>query len=299
MKVFFKIVLISASILLFEKNAISQVTEHSSFDNIIVQVTSYNDFKPFSYAYKKKNHVYNYCVFEEPLNKILKLNNIKTKFYSNKSYNENIQDLKEGKSDILLGMYNETQSKVKIFSHIEYLYPAILQNPVHLITIPGNKKITQINDLKKLKGHYISKEFFSDYVLEKFNDYGITPIDDILQAYEKLFLGEIDYIVGSYYYQYVQALQYGLKNYISFSKKPLWTMPMFIGISKKSDNYNRLKILLSKKINEKSFLEDIENELKNHIQAIETNTIGIVPPTFVLKTETNVLTPADETINKD
>jgi len=44
---------------------------------------------------------------------------------------------------------------------------------------------------------------------------------------------------------------------------------------------------------------DIENELKNHIQAIETNTIGIVPPTFVLKTETNVLTPADETINKD
>ena len=90
--------------------------------------------------------------------------------------------------------------------------------------------IGSYEDLKKLKGIYVSQEYFSDYVLERFSDLNITSVDSVEDAYEKLFLGQVDYIVGSYYYQYVAAIQNGVKNYLSFSKKPIWHMPMFIGI---------------------------------------------------------------------
>ena len=124
--------------------------------------------------------------------------------------------------------------------------------------------------------------------------YDIQPEENVEKVYEKLFLGEIDFIVGGYYYHYIQAIKLGLKDYISFSKKPLWNIPMFIGLSQKSPNYKRLKILLSKKIVDKSFSEDVEKELKNHITELELNSVGVVPPSFILKQDTNVLTPADE-----
>ena len=199
-----------------------------------------------------------------------------------------------------MGLYNETQIGYKKFDHIEYMFPAVIQNPVSIITLNNPKnKITNINDLKKLNGVYLSNEYFSDYVLDRFKYYDIQPVNNGLEAYKKLFLGQVDYIIGSYYYHYVFSLQNGIKNYLSFSKKPIWNMPMFIGIAKKSQNYNRLKILLSKKITEQAFSQKIKDELKKHVREFEQKNIGVVPPSFVLEQNENILTPADETLIKD
>lgn len=277
------------------KNVYSQVTEQKSNERAIVCATSYPDYKPLSYTYTKNHNDIFYNVFENYMKNILMENNLVISLETNKTYKENVHQTIRGKCDLLLGMYNETQNKIKEFEQIEYIFPAVLNNPINLIMLPDNvSKIKNFDDLKKLKGVYISKEYFSDYIYEVLSNYGIEPEEDVKKAYEKLFLGEIDFIVGSYYYHYIQSVQLGLKDYISFSKKSLWKIPMFIGVSQRSKHYKRLKLLLAKKFINSSTSEIIEEEIKNVIKEIETNNIGIVPPSFVLQQDSNVLTPADE-----
>ena len=295
MIIFSAIIVFFLTFFSIENNVYSQVTEQISNKKINICATSYPDYIPLSYIYQINNDAIFYNIFEEPLQNILNESNVSVKLQSNLTYMDNIYATKKGQCDLLLGMYNETQNEIKEFEQIEYLYPAIISNPINLIMLPGNvSKIRSMNDLKKLKGVYISKEYFSDYIMEIFENYDIQPEENIEKVYEKLFLGEIDFIVGGYYYHYIQAIKLGLKDYISFSKKPLWNIPMFIGLSQRSPNYKRLKILLSKKIVDKSFSEDVEKELKNHITELELNSVGVVPPSFILKQDTNVLTPADE-----
>lgn len=296
MRNFANIIIFLLAFFSLEKNVYSQISEQKSNKKAIICATSYPDYIPLSY-YDDKNGFYN--IFEKALKDILHTNNLSIQIYTQPTYVENIQKTKTGNCDLLLGIYNETQNKIKEFEQIEYLYPAIIQNPINLVMLPSNiSKIKSMNDLKKLKGIYISKEYFSDYILEVFSNYDIKPEENANKAYEKLFLGEIDFIVGGYYYNYIQTIKLGIKDFVSFSKKSLWTMPMFIGLSKKSPHYKRLKILLSKKIIDKSVSEQVEEEIKRKISIIETDYIGIVPPSFILKQDKNILTPADET-NKD
>ena len=274
----------------------SQVTEQKTYKYLEVFTTSYPDYKPFSYINEDDDL---YTIFSKALNEALLFNNIHTKYETTDTFDQNLEILRKGLFSILVGMYNETHTDLKKMDHIEYLYPAVLQNPVSLITINNKSKITNINDLKKLKGVYVSEEYFSDYVLKKFKFYNVQPVENSLEAYKKLFLGQVDYIIGSYYYHYIYSIQNGIKNYISFSKKPLWHMPMFIGISKKAKDYNRLKSLLSKKITDPLFSQKIKEELKERVKIFEQNNIGVVPPSFILEQNENVLTPADEVLIKD
>ena len=112
-------------------------------------------------------------------------------------------------------------------------------------------------------------------------EYGVQKEKDSYLAYKKLFLGEADYIIGSYYFHYVKTLELGLKDFVSFSKKPLWSMPMFIGLSKASGKYNRLKTALYKKVTDPKMKTMVEKSLKQYIRDIEEKSIGVVPPTFV------------------
>lgn len=295
-----KILFITFLSCLIAFSSYSQVTEQKTNKRLKVITTSYPDYTPFSYLEQHGNSSDLISIFSEPLNDVLSTNNIFTDYVSAKNYEENIEDLRSGEYDILMGLYNETQNGYKKFDHIEYLYPAVIQNPVSIITLNNTKnKITNINDLRTLRGVYLSNEYFSDYILDRFKYYGIKPVDDGINAYKKLFLGQVDYIIGSYYYHYVFSLQNGINNYLLFSKKPIWNMPMFIGISKKSKNYNRLKILLSKKITDPVFSQTIKEELKKHVKNFEQKSIGVVPPSFVLEQNENILTPADEILVKE
>lgn len=290
----------------FTTTSYAQVTENQNSEKFEVLMTSYPDYEPLSYIvyigrYKTLNNV-----FEQTLQDILG-ENIAVLAETGNSFNDNQEYLKEGTFDIFMGLYNETHTQFKKFDHMEYLFPAIGSNPIHLITLP--EKATQIkslDDLKNLKGVYIAKEYFSDYVEQSLKNYNVESSLDIFDTYRKLFLGEIDYIIGGYYYHYANAVKLGLKDYISFSKKPIWTIPMFAAISKKSKHYNALKTLLSKKIKDKSVEEEIKKSIKEIIEQEEKNNMGIVPPKFVLKEGLDALTPADlgalsttETTDKD
>ena len=73
-------------------------------------------------------------------------------------------------------------------------------------------------------------------------------------------------------------------------------MPMFLGISKNSYNFNRLRNLLAKKVNNKDIEIKIQNDLKDLMYKIEKDNLGIVPPKFVLEENFDVKTPADESL---
>ena len=296
-----KISLIIAFLICFvTHNACSQITEQKTNAYLKILTTSYPDYAPISYIEGDYAYTRLVSIFSQALNDVLKSNNIDTLYESSRDYEQNIEKSRSGLYDIVMGVYNETQNGPKNFEHLEYIFPAILQNPVSLVMLNGKQStISSYEDLKKLKGIYISQEYFSDYVLERFSDLNITSVDTIKDAYEKLFLGQVDYIVGSYYYQYVAAIQNGVKNYLSFSKKPIWHMPMFIGISKNSKNFNRLKILLSKQITNSNFTQKVKEELKNQVKIFEQKNIGLVPPGFILEQNSKTSTIEEKTTDKD
>lgn len=279
--------------IIFTTNSYSQVTEIKYGKKFEILMTSYPDYEPLSYTvfigrYKTLNNV-----FEQTLQEILG-ENVEVKAETGNTFSDNQEYLKEGTFDMFMGLYNETHTQIKNFDHMEYLFPAIGNNPIHLITLPEKaSQIKSLEDLKSLKGVYIAKEYFSDYVEQSLKNYNVEASLDIFDTYRKLFLGEIDYIIGGYYYHYTNAIRLGLKDYVSFSKKPIWTIPMFATISKKSKHYSALKSLLLKKVKDKTIEEKIKNNIKEFIEKEEKNNIGVVPPKFVLKEGLNALTPAD------
>ena len=271
----------------------SQVTETKSKEKFEILVTSYPDYEPLSYKVFVGRYKTLKNVFSDTIQEILG-ENITVSPETGNTFSDNQDYLKEGTFDMFLGLYNETHTETKNFEHMDYLFPAIASNPIHIITLPEkSSQIKSFEDLTNLKGVYISKEYFSDYIEQTLKNYNIEYSTDLFDTYRKLFLGEIDYIIGGYYYHYVNAIRLGLKDYVSFSKKPIWTIPMFAAISKKSKHYNSLKTLLLNKIKDKSVEQKIKQSIKNAIEEEERNNIGIVPPKFVLKEGLNALTPAD------
>lgn len=274
-------ILLFAVSVFFCVNAKCQITEHKSTSNTKVRVASYPEYKPFSYTYDEYNMIRR-NIFEEAVNSVLKESNVELEYMQYEDYNKNIDNFQNGKIDIMFGIYNETQTDVKLFDNTDYLFPALIYNQVNLVMLPENKdKIKNMDDLKNLKGLYLEEDFLTDYVYSKMEEYGVQKEKDSYLAYKKLFLGEADYIIGSYYFHYVKTLELGLKDFVSFSKKPLWSMPMFIGLSKASGKYNRLKTALYKKVTDPKMKTMVEKSLKQYIRDIEEKSIGVVPPTFV------------------
>ena len=156
-----------------------------------ILMTSYPDYEPLSYTvfigrYKTLNNV-----FEQTLQEILG-ENVEVKAETGNTFSDNQEYLKEGTFDMFMGLYNETHTQIKNFDHMEYLFPAIGNNPIHLITLPEKaSQIKSLEDLKSLKGVYIAKEYFSDYVEQSLKNYNVEASLDIFDTYRKLFLGEI------------------------------------------------------------------------------------------------------------
>lgn len=268
----------------------TMVTTKMSSSVKSIKLTSFPDYAPISYvAEDDRGHDYLRTIFNEPLQEFAQLGNFKLEYNVMEDYDNAVSMVRRGELDVLLGIYYGT----KKYEGLEYIYPAVLNNPVNVIMMPQNTaKVKNTEDLKALKGVYSQEEYFSDYMLKNFASFNIKPVESTLAAYEKLFTGEVDYIVGTYYYNYVKACEFGLKNYVSFSQMAMWSMPMFIGVSKTAPDYKRISALLKKAVTKPEFLQKLNIALKAEVKKIELNSQGVVPPEFVRKGAE--LTPADE-----
>ncbi len=268
------------------------VTEEKSQSKINLIYSSFPDYAPIGYFYTpKKNRGYLVTIFTDALQKLATKSNWNLIGENYDSLQSAKKAFERGELDLFLGnYYDDTEQK----RYADYIYPAVLNNPIHVIILPHNQdKIKKTEDLKNLKGVYVATEYFSGYMLNNFKNYNISPAASALEAYEKLFTEQIDYIIGSYYYNYVQASLLGLKNEVAFSKAALWNMPLFLVVSKASRYNERIKRALSKYVMRPEFKNMVEESLREKVKEFEILGQSVVPPSFVREQTAEDITPAD------
>lgn len=269
----------------------SMVTTKQDTKKSFVLAGSFPDYFPISEVVKERSFPVLNTVFNDAMEQFAEVGNFKVEYSTETDYEKTLINLRQGQTDILLGMYYDT----KMYRGLEYIYPAVLNNPVHLIVVAQNQDlISSSEDLLKYKGTYIKTEYFSDYMLKNFKNNNITASDSVMDAYKKLLTGEVDYIIGSYYYNYVKVCELGLKNYVTFSRSALWNMPLFIGVSKASKYYKRISSILKKLAVDDKFTASINNALIAKVKQAEVDAQGVVPPSFVREQKQGELTPADQ-----
>lgn len=279
--------------MIFSQFAMAQSMVSTKKKNLrsVVKMTSFPDYPPFSEKSVMKNSNILYTLFDSGLELFAKSGDYKLEYVVFDDYEKAIENVRQGNVDLALGIYYATE----MYSGLQYIYPAALHNPVHVVMLPQNiSSVENVDDLKKMKGIYIQSEYFSDYMMANFKNFAIEPVATPYEAYEQLFTGKVDFIVGSYYFNYAYVLRTGLKDYVAFSKESLWNMPLFFGVSKASENSSKVAVALKQFVVTEPFKQSISSKLQEKIHKIEEESRGVVPPKFVRVESLQEVTPADE-----
>lgn len=293
MKFLTKIIFIFALLLSFNAHAISilQGADDSLYGKIYL--TSFADYFPFGYKMIGEDSTDTVgSVFRDVLSELKpKETNLTFGYHYFNTTSEAAIDMKTGKTHVFLGAFYATS----LFDDFDFVFPSILNSPIHLMMLPDRiTEVKTIEDLKNLKGIYVQNEEFSSHLLNIFQDIGLTPVQNTDEAYQKLLLGEVDFILGSFYYQYVKVLESGLKDYIAFSSRPLWNMPMFIALSKRYENRKQVHEFFRRIVSNDIFKEKVLARIKQMIEEKEEEFAGAVPPMYIRQSGEDELTPADE-----
>lgn len=204
-------------------------------------------------------------------------------FYYPRNYKQSIENFERGKTEYMedtrtvFGVYFENIP----YSKNEYIYPSFFENDVYLI-MSGSRIIdaSTKDELKKYKGVYVANDKFSSFVLKDLKALGIKEVENYNEAYKQLLSGDADFIAGCYYRSRIEAYKIGIRDYIVYSKTPVWKMPMFLRAFPSLAQHPRLKYL--KKYLKSSHYKKIRDEAFEELMEIyKENTRGVVPPTYV------------------
>ena len=195
------------------------------------------------------------------------------------NYEDTVREVaKKAEADILLGMYSETS----LYADMKFIYPAAIDNPIHLVMLPSSMgRVRSTADLQNLKGAVHAKERFSDYVKAQLDKLKLERIDDSYELYGKLIRGEIDYVLTSIYFGTIETAKLGLRHQVAFSKQSLWTMPVFIGISKSSFHREYLSHTLSQMLSKPEIRAKIKQDMTDIVNKVIEKSAGTVPPTYL------------------
>ncbi len=250
--------------------------------NLVLTYTSFMDYPPFGDYHIKQERwggiTEKYeTIFSNFATSFFNSLDISFKILKDKDYSNLVRRVRAGEADVIFGTYYNT----KQYDGLDFVMPAILDNPVVLIMLPSNvNKVKSLDDLKKLKGAIFAKDKFNDFVNSELQKYDISTEEESLEIFRKLFVGEIDYIFATYYFSIAEASNLGLRNKLSISKQAIWNMPMFIGVAKASPHHKSVMqslIKFSEKTENKKLLIDA---LANKVREYEQKSLRITPPIF-------------------
>lgn len=206
--------------------------------------------------------------------------------YPGSDYHEQVESFERGELieiNARFGVYFEEYP----YSKNEYLYPAVFENKVYIITSARNKlTLNDKGELKNYKGLYIKKDNVSSYVLKEFIDLGMTETTTYSEAYQKLLTGEADYIAASYYPSLIALYKEGIRDYVVYSKAPVWKMSMFLRVKPNVKAHPKYE-MLQKYLRSSQFKKTREDAFNEVIEIYKNTTSGIVPPTYIKSTEEN------------
>ncbi|MBR1649352.1 MAG: hypothetical protein IJ689_07140 [Alphaproteobacteria bacterium] len=244
--------------------------------NTILKITPFVDYYPLGRVNLDGHYE---GVFDTFLSEFETFAEFASEVFYEDDYVNSIRRGAKGKSDIILGMYSDTS----LYEDLKFIYPAAIDNPVHLIMMPSRiGEIKKVSDLKNLKGAIDSRDRLSEFVERQIKDFNLEKIDNSYDLYGKLIRGEIDYIFASYWFGMSEMMKLGVRDMVSISKKSLWNMPVFIGISKVSDEREFLAHNLTQWLSRDEVREKIKNRAKEILKEIEEQTRGTVPPSYSL-----------------
>lgn len=148
-------------------------------------LTSFPNYPPIATTeYDYRHAEYLQTIFNDALQEFAKLGEFKLIYVLSENYDEAVNVVRRGNVDVLLGIYYGS----KRYSGLEYVYPAVINNPINIIMLPQTvAKVKNTNDLKMLKGTYSNEEYFSDYMLKNFESFNMKPTETTLSAYENFF----------------------------------------------------------------------------------------------------------------
>lgn len=231
------------------------------------------DYQPFGYYSESRFH----SIFTPVIDEYAQMANFIPHYEMRGDYDNLVRDVRSGKFDLILGAYSATDD----YAGIELVYPALINNPVVVITpLYDTTKISSVSDLKNLKGGVGTYEYFSDYVNQQINALKVQKIKDPYELYKKLFTKEIDYVLASEYNARIILSQLGLRSQISMSSA-VWNIPVFVGISKLSPNRAMLRKGLTKLFSDPNTRQKLISSLQEYINNIEEKNIGVVAPDFI------------------
>ena len=239
------------------------------------------DYPPFSYY---ENEKYN-SAFLRPLFEFANKRHIELSlFVANhaliKNLNQALLLTDTCQNQLFIGAYPET----KMFRKLHLLYPAAVSNQIHVITLPEtNEKIKSTADLQNLKGAAIKTEYLSDFVMRKIKPLNLLYVDTPLEAYEKLFTSEVDYLIGSIYYNKIEASKYGIEQYLSYSTAPIFKIPVFLATCEKLPRRAEFEKALKEEMSRPEFSEGIKAAISRIIEKEIEKNQGVVPPAFAKK----------------
>ena len=287
--------LISVNMLIINVYAFVDTTKEEKSSGEKLFVTTFNDYEPFGKLVSELD-IYGFeSIFTPEIVKFAKNKNYVIEPRGLKSNHiTNVRAVRSGKIDLIVGAYSLT----KLYSGLELIYPAMITNPISVAMMPEKiEQIKMVEDLKGLKGIRIKDELFNDYVEGILTKFKVETAENAYVAYEKLFVGDVDYVIGGYYYLLAEAIKIGVRNYVSFSRKPLWEIPVFIGVSKTTKANKKMLIkFLTAWSNTPSVKENIKQNLRNYMENLEMKYDGVVPPMFIRQDDT--ATPAGNVVKQ-
>lgn len=172
-------------------------------------------------------------------------------------------------------------SDTKLFTGLELVYPAVVTNPIHLITLAEKQgQIKSFSDLEKLKGVASRSEYFSDFVTRKLKEINVNFVDTPYDAYEQLFKGDADYIMGGLYYNKIMASRLGVGRYLAYSKNPLYKIPVFLALSPVMPKLTEYQKAIHEALLNPEFAKSVKEEIVRIVEEEITANDGIVPPSF-------------------
>lgn len=262
-----------------------------------LSIVGRNDFPPFS-SYKTDNgNIFLQSVFLRPLQKAMenhpaKLEPVVFNYYNHPDLTNLAFKTQFGEYNLYIGAYADT----KEYKGLSLIYPAVVSNPIHIITLPENAtQINNIEALEKLRGLVVDSEIYNNFSQRKINELKVEHVATPLEAYEKLFTKQADYIIGGLYYHRIMASEYGLDTFLSYSKKPLFKIPVFIAMSKTTPKFSLYERAFQEAFTNPAFGNAVKEEILQVVEDILAQNAGIVPPAFVQKAESAEF----ETKNKD
>ena len=125
----------------------------------------------------------------------------------------------------------------------------------------------------------------------------LEKIDNSYDLYGKLLRGEIDYIFTTYWFGSIEMMKLGVRDLVTLSKKSIWSMPVFIGISKISMERDYLSHNLTQWLSRPEVREKIKNRAIEILQKVEEETRGTVPPSYISEQPKEEVTPPVEENN--